>query len=420
MAIYRWRGTTNTAWETSGNWVNESGTVYSSGYPGSGNDYEDDVLLDAAVTNGLAAYDATSKGVLRSLRVSDAYNVVVGTVSGAAAIKIKCQEAIIDATLATAVYVTGVTSGGWTDGITKLTVLDGTAVHLDGVIQTLVALKGTIDLGAACTIGTALTIGYTSSKTADVALTIPSTVDALPSIVNASGGTTICSVAITTLNLTDGVWTQSAGDLTTVNMQSGTLNWNAGNIATLNLYGGSVATSGGTSSRRIGTANVYPTAQFSLNNGQDNIQVTNYVAHYGGSVSYSPGYLQAPYATKAYAGTGDAKLGISPQVVNNTNVDGDVIYLNAYDRLDIYTTVGALPAGAAITYLAKESATSGGSYSNIATKTTTFADTADNTTKLITVWGYELTAGKPWVKVNVANSHASDALVACLMVKHTF
>lgn len=418
MAIFRWRGTSSGAWETPGNWVNESGTVYASGYPGAGNDYEDDVYLDAAATTALAGYDATAKGVLRSFKVSDAYDKAIG--SSDTKLEIKCQEVQIEGGDSLgAVYLEGVTSGGWTDGITKVTVLAGDDIELYGTIQTLVLLKGEVTIGASATIGTALTVGYTTSTTADSTLTIPSTAT-LPSTINVFGGTTTCSKAVTTLNLTTGAWTQSAGDITTLTQQSGTMNWNAGNITTLTQYGGTFTAAGGSGPRRIGTVYVYPNAICTLDNGQDNIQVTSFVRRYGGTITFSAGYDIAPYATTTYAGASDDCLGIPPQTINNSNVDGDSIYLSVYDRLDVYCVTGAIAAGGAVTFKAQEAATSGGAYSDVSGKTAAFDDGDDNQTKIITIWGYELTAGKPWVKINVAESGTQDALVSCVYVKSTF
>jgi hypothetical protein len=252
-------------------------------------------------------------------------------------------------------------------------------------------------------------------------MTIPDTVDALPTIVNVSGGTIACSKAVTTLNVTDGIWTQAAGDITTLTQQNGTVNWNGGNITTATIYGGSFSASGGATARRIGTVNAYPTAILSLDNGQDNITITNYVAHYGGAVVYAPGFKQSAYSTEAYALTADAKLGVSPQIVNNTNVNSDVIYLNASERLDIYCACGSLAANAAMTFKVRESTSAAlAGVTDVTGRNVTFADTDDNKTKKLTIWGYELTAGKPWVSVNVANSAAADAYVSAVMVKHTF
>lgn len=429
MSIFRWRGNgagTKTDMNDGRNWIDEAGTAYGqTRYPGSESGTEDDVFFDAAVTNGCttktdhsnATDYASGAEILRSVRVSAAYDNALG--ASGKYFKTKCREMVFEGTNCTAAYVAGWTTG-YSAGIGKLTVTDAVALSLDGTISNPVFLKGVITCAADTTvIATSLTIGYVTSQTTDVTLTLRSGMT-LPSTVNVSGGAISNSNAVTTLNIAGGAWTQSSGALTTLTVSSGTVYWDDGNITTLYLYGGDVDASGGAAPRRIGTAYVYPSGTLNINNGQDNILVTTYVQNYGGTTIFSEGYTEAPYATTTYAGASDAKQGISPQIVNNTNVDSDIVYCGVQDRLDIYCTTGAIAAGGSLTFRAKEAATSGGSYSNISGKSVTFDDGDDNQTKIISIWGHELTAGKPFVKVNVANSAAADASVCAVIIKNVF
>lgn len=409
--IFKWRGTQDTTWDDGRNWVNEAGTQYAEAvYPGVNNDGVDDVYLDAApATNALAGYDASAKDI-RSFRVGEDYNLAVG--SSGTYLQIDADDVIIDAENATAVYL-------HCNTVTRVLVQEGDAVYFKGTIGTLTALKGTITLDAATTISTKLTVGYTTSETADVTLTIPN-ITSMCTSVDVTGGTIACSEPITTLNISGGEWTQAAGDITMLNQNGGTCYWNAGNITTANVYAGTLDASQGAGARRFGTGYVYPTAVITLDNGQDNILVTSYIRNFGGTVTTGSGYDLAPYATLTYAGASDAIVGIAPQTINNSNVNSTEAYAGPQDRLRIYCTTGAIAAGGAVTFKVQESATSGGALADVAGKTATFDDGDDNQTKLIDVGGWELTAGKPYVKVNVAESGTQDALVSCVIVKETY
>ena len=415
--IFRWRGNgagTKTAWNDGRNWVNESGSAYAQGvYPGVNNDGVDDVMLDAAVAaaaNALAGYDASAKDI-RSFRVSGEYNQDVG--SAGTYLQIDADEIVIDSDSTATVYLYANTGGS------TIVTADG-AVYPKGTIDTLVCLKGSIELDAATTISTALTVGYVSSQTADVILTIPD-LTSLPATIEAHGGTVDCSEPITSLNINGAEWTQTTGDITTTTLISGLLNWIDGDIGTARLYGGTLDASGGTNARTLGVAYVYPTSAMILDNGQDNIQVTSYIRNYGGTVTFPAGYDLAPYATETYAGASDAVAGIAPQTLQNTTLAGSAIYLGPYDKLDVFVQTGAIPASGALAFKLQEDDNSGfSSPADIGGKTASFDDGDDDQTKKITVWGYELTANTPYVRAFATESGNETCYLSATYVKSTY
>jgi hypothetical protein len=419
IATFRWRGNgagTKTAWNDGRNWVNEADAAYAQAvYPGVNNDGYDEVFLDAAVAaaaNALAGYDASALSI-RSLRVSDSYNQDVA--SSGTYLKLTATDLVIDSGSASHVFI-------WASAVTTCTVTADHDVALKGTFDTLTMLKGTIALDAALTVSTAINIGYLTSIVDDVTLTIPN-VTSLPATVNAHGGTIACSEPITNLNIIGAAWTQVTGDVTTLTLRGGTFNWTAGNIGTAYLYGGSLDAAGGAAPRRIGTAYIYPSASCLLDNGQNNILITSFIENLGGTVTYPAGYQNAPYMTTSYAGATDANIGIEPQTLNSGATASDAttaINVGPQDRVDFYCICAGIAAGGSVVFHVEDSATSGGAYVDIATKTETFHDDDDTKTRRIAVWGYEMNAGAQWVKLTATAAGAADCVVACVPVKSTF
>lgn len=202
--IYRWRGTTNGSWTTSSNWVDETGTAYSSGYPGSAGDYEDYVYFDAAPTTSLDGGDYSTGGVLASVEIGSAYTGSIGSES--APLVIPAQRLIIaPAASAETIAIRGGTKSGWTDGITDVLITQGSSVMLGGTVQHLRIMRGTVTLDSGMTIGGSIVIGQVSGST-DATVTIPY-ISSLPSTVTAYGGTVTCYSAIGTLRVLGGTWT---------------------------------------------------------------------------------------------------------------------------------------------------------------------------------------------------------------------
>jgi len=278
---FRWRGTTSGAWDTDSNWIDAAGVAWGNGhYPGwdgllSVNVDGDTVLLDAAPITALAGFDNTAKGDLAALRVSDLYDKALA--SAGAYLQFDMQagmETIIEGTRAGNMYIKGTGA----QGIPLLRVLDmqsGYSLFADGAIGSLDALKGAVTLLATAVIGTALRVAYLSDRQNDVSLTIP-TGCTVPATVDAFGGAVNSSVAITTLRVYDGVWTQAAGAITTLNLGGGRMLWNAAeNITTAYLAGGTLDGSGGLAARTLANCYLYPQATLKIGNGLRNISITN-------------------------------------------------------------------------------------------------------------------------------------------------
>jgi hypothetical protein len=426
MSEFHWRGNgagTKTDLNDGRNWVGPDLTTsyLQARYPGSLTGIEDDVYVDVAVTNGcitkcdqsnVTDYAAGAE-IWRSLHVSSAYNKDIG--AAAKFLKAKIREVVIEGTAAPNIYLAGWTTG-YTPGLGSLSISGGANVQLAGSITDPVFLKGTIVCAASMSVLNSLTVGYVENALTDVTLTLGAGMT-LPSTINIAGGVIFNSNALASLDFAAGEWTQSAGDLTAIVQKGGTINWNAGNIGSLVQYGGIATAAGDPGAKRIGTAVVYQGASLNLDNGQNNILVTGYIRNYGGAITTPKGYDIAPYGTTTSSGPSDAKLGISPQIVNNATVTGDAIYLGPRERLDVYCDAGSLPAGSAITFKLTECDTAGGAYADIVGKSVTLDDADDNKCFPLSVWAHELTAGKPYVKVAAINAAVADAVLAAKCVK---
>lgn len=124
-------------------------------------------------------------------------------------------------------------------------------------------------------------------------------------------------------------------------------------------------------------------------------------------------------------------LALSPQVVNATTLPSSGgqelgVDLRGFNG-DVYVTcsVGALPAGAAITFALQDapqdadgSVPETGDFSAVtdtasAACAVTFADTTDNTYKVMRV---DRHLADRWVRIQCTNTHASAALCACTVM----
>lgn len=434
MSVFRWRGNgpgTKSDFNDGRNWVNDAGVAYAQArYPGSVAGTEDDVYFDAAVT-GSSSMPCTTKcdqsdatdypagaEVLRSLHMSPAYNGDLGALTKYFKAKVREGFAEGSATANATFYIAGWDPGvgEFRDGITRMVVREGVDIKLDGKIGELVLLKGFVTCASGMTIAEVLTVGYMSNPATDVMLVLNSGMS-LPDTISIAGGVITNYNPIANLAIGAGTWTQQAGDMTSVHQIGGTLAWNGGNITTLHLYSGQATAAGSVLARRIADAEVYPGASLTLDNGQRNILVTGRIRNYGGTVVWPSGGDIAPYPTLIYAGASDAKQGISPQSLNNSTANGDAIYIAEMDRLDVYCCTGALAGTAAIVFKLQQSATSGGTFADIAGKSVSLDDGDDDQVRLLSVWGYELGTGGHWVRVTCTNSAAVDALVSAACIK---
>ncbi len=415
MAEFRWRGNgagTKTAYNDGRNWVDGSGAAYlQARYPGSLTGVNDDVLFDAALATGAsspAGYDGTALVKLRSFRIGENFDGTVGSAS--AWLQIQVSDCSINATNAGAIYLKGVGSSG----LQNLVINIG-SVYLDGTVGSLTPTDGTIDIAATATIATALTISATSDSSLSMVINDGAT---LPATVYCNGGViTNYNTISGTLQLNGGTWSQNKDDIATarINSSSASLIWNDGNITTAYVLAGKLDGSQSVNSRRATDVYLYGAGTFDADDGAGSVLITNQVHYYGGT--YIPpansGIAQTMDVT--YAGTSDAKMGVSPQTINNTTVAGDGIYLAENDKLEIYCTCGVLDAGATVAFAVYEDdASDFVGEAAVSGKTASFTDADDNKTKLISVWGYELTSGKPYCRVKVTESGTANAIVAAI------
>lgn len=427
IIIFKWRGNgagTKTKYADGRNWVDETNTAYAEArYPGSLAGVADDVLFDAALEAGASSpstnINATALVALNSIRVSSLYNGTIGSTAADDNGKFKCEcsNVYIDATAAGAIYLFG---SGAAAGLTNVTVTNGTSVNLDGIITNLKVSKGTVNLASTTNIKTSLTIDYVTNVTSDVTMTIPALSNALPSTVTCNGGTINNSNAITTLNLSGAAWTQTLGDITTLNVSnSAAFTWIDGNITTLNGTSGAV-TSTGTNFRRIGTANVSSVFSLNIDNKVSNIIITNYAQIYsGGVLTLGNGAKVQQYMTETNAGAAAAIMGIEPQSqAAASEVDGTAIYLQSYERLDCYYSVGTAGADVVLT-LETDTVTAFNVSKADTSKTVTITSGAGSKQGVLTIWGYEFAAGDKAVRVKSVTGAGSASLVCAIYVKST-
>lgn len=280
--IFRWQGNgagTKTAFDDGRNWVNESGTPYDQAqYPSydgalSANVDGDSIWFDTAITNSPAGIDISAKGDIGSLIVGPAFNGTIGS-SG--------TPLVIDTQTAIMAQITGTGAGNiflkgaGTNGIRTMIVNDmksASTLTLDGDIDNLRLMKGTVAFAATMTISTSLYISYTNNKTGDVSLTIPAGVTP-PSTVYVSGGTITCSVGITTLIQSGGIWTHNLGTVGNLVISDGKFIWNAGTITASNMFGGVLDGTQSITTRTCTTLNYYK-GKMNFNTETDAITVTN-------------------------------------------------------------------------------------------------------------------------------------------------
>jgi len=278
---FYWRGTTTTAFTTSTNWViTGGGAPDADDYPGWDNSEAggtnvdgDTVIFDAAVTNACAGVDNSAKGDLAALKVTELYNKDLASSGTYLTIDMQAgAEVVIEGTRAGHIYI----AGGGTQKIPILRLLDmqsGKTCYLGGTIGILDLLKGQANIIATAIIQTTLNIGYLNSAASDVTLTITAGAT-IPAAVDVLGGVVTCNVAVTTLRLRDGTWTQAAGNVTALHLYGGRFVWTAGNITLAYINGGNLDGSGSAIIRTITTAYLYPAGTLKIGNGVRTITVT--------------------------------------------------------------------------------------------------------------------------------------------------
>lgn len=419
MAEFRWRGNgagTASAYNDGRNWVDSAGSAYiQARYPGSVTGVGDDVVLDQALgedASGIAGYDGSSNVTLRSFIVGAAYDGTIG--SADTWLKINADSVSINAESAQNIYIEGASGLG----LEKLSVQSATGLYVKGIVTGADITSGTVDFAASSSCAGSLTIGVGAGG--GPAVTLNSGMS-LPAVIYQHGGSVTNYNDVVTLNLTNGTWTQAQGDITALRTNGGTCYWNAGNITTANLISGGLDASGSVKSRRVNAVYLYPNATFSMNDKVGSVKITDRIYHYGGTLRVAPNTELQLSTDQTYLGAANAVYGVSPQVVNNTTVNGDGVYLALNDRLDVYCVAGNIATGGSLSFalyedavdtFATEAAVSGSGYA------LAFTDLDGDTEEKITIWGHQLSAGKHYVRIKVVEDGSADCVIAAQYIKH--
>ena len=393
-----------TAWNDGRNWVNAAGSAYiQATYPGSSAVAgADEVIFDAALgsTDGApAGYTLTT--ALAKLSVLPAYNQ--GIASALAPLVINADAILIQATTAKDLYINTNTGG-----FDKATVLDG---KLTGVLEIgdLVALKGKLTLLSGSDVSNSLLVGYVTSQTGDMQVTIEDGCT-LPSEVKQYGGRVSCQSPVTLYTGTGGNWSQDAGAFTNLVMYAGAVLWNGtGKITEAYVYGGTFDCSGAQSARRIGKLHVFSGANVSLNSGTETVLIDEYIDCEGGAIDFPVGAKIG----RALADTSSVPQGIEPQsVTNGATVTGTGFQVGPEDSIIGFAMVGAGGAagGSVVFTLYPAAANTFASESSVASVT----PASEHSAGIFAIQATDL-AGKYWLRVKVANTLVGGvpAFAAC-------
>ena len=178
-------------------------------------------------------------------------------------------------------------------GFPDATILDSgttaTSCELDGLYTVLNLIKGTVTMVTGCTITTG-NILYSSTQATDVNLTIP-TGCTITNLYQRGGVLTCASAVATRLDMDSGTFTHSDGNTATLNQRGGTYYWNCegDTITKANLFGGTFDTRNNGVGKTITNMDIWPGATAYLNNGGQNIVLTNAANYYGGTVVFDKG-----------------------------------------------------------------------------------------------------------------------------------
>jgi len=407
--IFRWRGAQSTSMHDGRNYINEAGTAYGETvYPGATVANVDEIIFDAAITTyaPTTLCDFTSDEIIKSLTVGETFASDIGATGGYLIAEINSVR--IDAPAAGNIYLKGI----GTNGLSGIMQFGGPAstkkAYFDGKLTSPQWFKGIININAGATIVTGALFGYVSSINSDLTGTIAANAT-LPATITQTGGSIVNSNAFTTLNQSGGTWTQLLGDITTINGGAGNVVWTGGNITTAVMVAGYLDGSGSQISRRIGNVTLFASASMNLDNGVGNIVMTGKLTNYGGAMIWPTGIDLGIIPTIADS------IAFGPTTLNSgatASVNGAAIYLGLYDKLEIFCAAGAIAGGSTLKFEVFESNESDFDPTNaeVTAFSTDFADTADNTLVTLTVWGFNLTAGRNYVRVVATNGAAFDAV----------
>jgi hypothetical protein len=293
---WHWRGTTDSVFITSANWITSAGTPDAGDYPGwdaseaGGSNVNGDIIvLDAAVTNAMAGADISAKGEIAGIQVTGLYDQDLGSLASPLIVNMTATGAVrVDASAAGDVYLKGAGARGLV-GVTVTATKQSETCFLDGKIVGFYKYGGSVTIQAAAVItGTMM---CAKGLTNDGTLTITSGAT-LPATITSTGGIVECNAAITALMVMGGSWKQSAaasGTITVNGDPTTVVEWTAGTVGKADVINGRFDGSTSGTPRTLTDATVWPGGTLNLNNKLGNIAVTNPVDYQGGVLSPSAG-----------------------------------------------------------------------------------------------------------------------------------
>ncbi len=297
MAVAAWVGATNTSWDTDSNWDPVA-------VPGTG----DDILFYGSPTYNLKL-NIDHNYTLAAIRVASSFTGEIG----ASGTELICGATVvhIDAKNAGNIYLKGFSADHEFDTIHVVDTAQNATLYLDGFLGNgagfdLFFTKGRIDIATGATIqaNSDVYIGYKHSPISDVILNIAAGATLTTVNFEVRGGMITSLAAVPgALALLDGRWTQgdeigsTTGTVAALTQRGGHFIWNAGTLTLATIFAGLLDASQGKEARTLTSLSLHANAKANLNNGLNNITVTNPINIYGGSAQV----LVSPGATLAVA-----------------------------------------------------------------------------------------------------------------------
>lgn len=287
--IYIWNGATDTAWKAAGgsNWEDEAGSAHGANqYPGLA--AGDQAWFTKAVTNAPAGVDLSGDAELERIIVGPLFNKGVG--SSGTYVQVEMENlttstiSIDGEALTAGIYLKGKN----TDGLGRVIVLNSNSqtVSLDGIIGSVYAVGGTVNIESTMTACTSLTVGSKASSSVTAAVTIEASAAEPTRIIQLSGSLTN-NIAITAnLTVAGGTWTNTTGNITLLTLIGGTFVWTAGTITDAFVFGGTLDGSDSVTARTITRGYVYTGGRLDMDNGAFNIAVGSFIEDMGGTIDW--------------------------------------------------------------------------------------------------------------------------------------
>lgn len=270
--FFRWTGTTDGDLNDVTNWDDGVGGA-ADHVPVAG----DDIMFSTGAVDVDTTVEHFAAILLHAVYITSGYTGDIAT--SATYMKFLCEELYVEGGAATTHYL-------WvpSDNDTKIIVTaTGTAVYLKAIVDDMTLQSGTTYL-TATTINNSLLI--TNPAAVDIASGCTLTGD-----ITITGGSCESDSQHNTLEVKDGLWTQSDADCTTLNMYGGTYKWNAAQhtLTAATVHGGFLNCGADPNPKTISAITLGARGKLNLNNGNANIIIENGITTYGGQIEFSPG-----------------------------------------------------------------------------------------------------------------------------------